>query len=132
VLVSTADLPVRFARAAAHAPAAEVPLAGHARPSLHTVYVAPEGAVERRLSAIWSETLGIERVGLDDTFFELGGTSLLAIRMMAKVGAAFEVELPAAAVFEAPTVRSMGRLVEAKAAREGALASGVPAEGSAE
>jgi len=135
VLVSTADPAARLSLAAAPAAVPVVVEAGsarHARPNLHSVYVAPEGPAEERLAAIWCETLGIERVGRDDNFFELGGTSLLAIRMVAKVGAAFGIELPAAAVFEGPTVRSMGRLVEAKAGREGALASFAPAEGSRE
>jgi phthiocerol/phenolphthiocerol synthesis type-I polyketide synthase E len=135
VLVSTADPAARLSRAAAPPAAPVVAEAGsarHARPNLHSVYVAPEGPAEKRLAAIWCETLGIERVGRDDNFFELGGTSLLAIRMVAKAGAAFGIELPAAAVFEGPTVRSMGRLVEAKAGQEGALASFAPAEGSRE
>jgi len=135
VLVSTADPAARLSLAAAPAAVPVVVEAGsarHARPNLHSVYVAPEGPAEERLAVIWCETLGIERVGRDDNFFELGGTSLLAIRMVAKAGAAFGIELPAAAVFEGPTVRSMGRLVEAKAGREGALASFAPAEGSRE
>jgi len=94
--------------------------------------VAAESRVEKRLATVWCETLGLERVGLDDNFFELGGTSLLAIRMVARVGDAFGIELPAASVFEGPTVRSMGRLVEAKAGPEGTLLSIGSAEGSRE
>jgi phthiocerol/phenolphthiocerol synthesis type-I polyketide synthase E len=135
VLVSTADLSARLSRAvvpAAAPVAAEAGATRHTRPDLHSVYVAPEGRVEKRLATIWCDTLGIERVGLDDNFFELGGTSLLAIRMVARTGDAFGIELPTASVFEGPTVRSMGRLVEAKAGPEGALASIGPAEGSRE
>jgi phthiocerol/phenolphthiocerol synthesis type-I polyketide synthase E len=133
VLVSTADLAARLGRLAMPAPVAPVAAAAgalHARPNLYSVYVAPESSLERRMSAIWGETLGIERVGLDDNFFELGGSSLLASRMAARVGSTFEVEMPAAAVFEGPTVRSMSRLVEARTGSQGALASSAPAEGS--
>jgi len=134
VLVSTTDLQQRLCQASRLLPlaAAEEAAAGgrHARPDLHSVYVAAESRLERRLCAIWCETLGLERVGLDDNFFELGGSSLLAIGMLEKVAAAFEVEMPAASVFEGPTVRSMGRLVEERSGRQGAVASAASAEGS--
>ena len=60
-----------------------------------------------RVSAIWAEILGLPYVGLDDNFFEAGGTSLLAAVLLTRINRAFGRELPIAAIFESPTVRSM-------------------------
>jgi amino acid adenylation domain-containing protein len=67
----------------------------------------PRNAVEERLAAIWRETLGCQRVGIHDGFFALGGHSLLAVRAAFRVGRAFGVEVPAAALFGAPTVAEL-------------------------
>ena len=63
--------------------------------------------VEVRIAALWSETLGLPSVGREDNFFDLGGTSLLATRLLSKLNQAFAIKLPASAVFEHTTVRSM-------------------------
>ncbi|MCA1615208.1 MAG: amino acid adenylation domain-containing protein [Acidobacteria bacterium] len=80
------------------------------------VYVAPRGATEEALAKIWSEVLGVERVGAADDFFELGGHSLLATQVTWKVLEAFGVELPLRALFEHPTVAALSALVEAERA----------------
>jgi amino acid adenylation domain-containing protein len=81
------------------------------------VYVAPRGATEEALAKIWSEVLGVERVGATDDFFELGGHSLLATQVTWKVREAFGVELPLRALFEHPTVAALSTLVEGERAR---------------
>ncbi len=128
VVVSTADLAARVARwsrpgaGAALPSAAEERASGrHPRPTLHTGYVAPESPLETRVAELWSEMLGIDRVGLHDSFFELGGTSLLAVQLVARVRALFEAELSVAAVFEGPTVQSLSRLIREGSARGGVL-----------
>jgi len=127
VVVSTADLGARLLRwsrpAATEDPSPEVPAARHPRPSLQTSYVAPEGEADVKLARIWSDVLGIDRVGLHDNFFELGGTSLLAIQMVARARQVFEAELSVAAVFEGPTVHSLGRLIRSGAREPGTLVS---------
>jgi len=75
-------------------------------------FVAPRTLVEERLTLIWSEILGVERIGVDDSFFDLGGHSLLATRIISQVRIAFEVELPLRALFEAPTVATLAERVE--------------------
>jgi amino acid adenylation domain-containing protein len=74
-------------------------------------YVPPESPEQERLARIWSEVLGVERVGIHDDFFRLGGHSLLATRVMAQVRRAFEVDLPLRSLFQAPTVDGLSRAV---------------------
>ncbi len=75
-------------------------------------YVPPRGPIEEALVAIWSEVLGRARVGVHDNFFEMGGHSLMAAQLLARVRETFGVEPPLNDLFEAPTVSGLGRLVE--------------------
>jgi amino acid adenylation domain-containing protein len=68
--------------------------------------------VAELLAALWSDLLGVERVGAGDDFFERGGDSLLATRLVSRVWSAFHVELPLAALFEAPTPAALARRIE--------------------
>ncbi|HET7112517.1 MAG TPA: amino acid adenylation domain-containing protein, partial [Pyrinomonadaceae bacterium] len=83
-----------------------------------TAFVAPRTAVEEVVAGIWAEVLGIERVGMDDNFFDLGGHSLLATQVMSRVGAALQAEVPLRRLFEGPTVGELSAAVEA-ALRDG-------------
>lgn len=74
-------------------------------------YIAPSGAIEEQIAAIWMEVLRLERVGTVDSFFDLGGHSLLATQLVSRVRDTFGVELSLRTVFAAPTVRSMAGLV---------------------
>ena len=75
-------------------------------------YVAPRTKTEEVLAGIWSEVLGVEKVGVEDNFFELGGHSLLATQVIARACAAFGIDLPLRSLFEARTVSSLTLLVE--------------------
>jgi amino acid adenylation domain-containing protein len=85
------------------------------RPELAAGYQAPADEVEARLAAIWAEVLGLEAVGVHDTFFDLGGHSLLATRIMFQVREEFQAELPLRDLFEHPTVAGLARMLRAAA-----------------
>ena len=62
---------------------------------------------EQRIAAVWRQVLGLEQVGLHDNFFELGGNSLIALQLVSRLKREFKHQIPAVALFEAPTVRAM-------------------------
>jgi amino acid adenylation domain-containing protein len=74
-------------------------------------YEAPQGEVEEALSQIWSQVLGVQRVGRNDNFFELGGHSLMCVQMIARVQAAMHTTLTIKDVFQHPTVAGMAGLL---------------------
>jgi amino acid adenylation domain-containing protein len=76
-----------------------------------TEYVAPGSAIEEILAEIWAELLGVDRVGVHDDFFALGGHSLLLVRLLAQVRDTFGVQLGARSVFDAPTLGGLASLV---------------------
>jgi amino acid adenylation domain-containing protein len=122
VAVSVRPLPEVFERARSLtverlAESVSRPAGRHARPDLATPYVAPEGKVEERLAAIWSEVLGLDRVGAADDFFELGGHSLLGTQMISRVREAFGVEVPLARIFEAATIADFAVVIDRLLAR---------------
>jgi amino acid adenylation domain-containing protein len=74
--------------------------------------VAPRNEIESQLTEIWRELLKVQSIGVEHNFFELGGHSLLVLQMTARIRRSLEVELPARAVFEAPTIAALAREVE--------------------
>ena len=74
-------------------------------------YIAPRTNVEKILADIWSEALGLERVGIYDNFFEIGGQSLIAMKIMTKIERATGKKLPLASLFKYQTVAKLAHLV---------------------
>ncbi|MBY0286579.1 MAG: amino acid adenylation domain-containing protein, partial [Mycobacteriaceae bacterium] len=70
-------------------------------------YRAPVGAVEEVLAGIYAEILGLDRVGIDDSFFDLGGDSLSAMRMIAAVSNSLDADVSVRTLFDAPTVAQL-------------------------
>ncbi|MGW5525070.1 non-ribosomal peptide synthase/polyketide synthase, partial [Gordonia sp. NPDC003950] len=86
--------------------------------SLQVTFVAPEGEAEVAVAAVFADLLGHEQVSVTESFFDLGGNSLSAMRLVARVGAALDAQVSVRDVFGAPSVRA---LVAAAAGRTSAL-----------
>jgi acyl transferase domain-containing protein/thioesterase domain-containing protein/acyl carrier protein len=71
----------------------------------------PEGEVESVLAEWWQELLGVEKIGVDDDFFDLGGHSLVGVRLFAKIKKTYQVDLDLAALFEARTIRQLAGVI---------------------
>ena len=71
-------------------------------------YRAPTNAVEEILAGIYAQVLGLDRVGVDDSFFDLGGDSLSAMRLIAAINTGLDADLSVRTLFDAPTVGPVG------------------------
>jgi thioester reductase-like protein len=91
----------------------QLPLDAGGEPA-DTAYVAPATPEEIAIAQIWQEVLGAGRIGREDSFFDLGGDSLAAAQMAARVKDAYGVSLSLRRLFERPTVAALARLVLAK------------------
>ncbi|HWE64023.1 MAG TPA: FkbM family methyltransferase, partial [Chloroflexota bacterium] len=122
VLFSPMDLAPRIARsravqASTHvrpAAAAEPAAAGGpiARANVRTPYVAPAAELEIQIVELWQELLGVEQVGIHDNFFQLGGHSLIATRLIARLRQSLRIDLSLRTLFEAPTVAGLVLAIE--------------------
>jgi acyl carrier protein len=86
-------------------------MVGAAR-TLSTPYVAPETDIERILVGLWSETVGVERIGVEDDFFDLGGNSLFAVQLVARISHRFSIDVSAALLFDSRDVRTLAAAIE--------------------
>jgi len=86
---------------------AALPAPDSSRRAPDSPYVAPRDAVEQVVAGIWAEALGLDRVGVFDDFFALGGHSLLSTRIVARVRDAFAMEVPLHRIFSEPTVAGL-------------------------
>lgn len=84
----------------------------HPRPELMTPYVAPTNEVEECIVEIWQSLLGIQPIGIQDSFLELGGHSLIAIQTISRLHEVFQVSLPLSLVLAISTVAELALAVE--------------------
>ena len=84
------------------------------RPDLGTDFVAPRNPVEAQLAEIFAKLLGVSEIGIDDSFFDLGGHSLIAVRLFAQIKRTFDVEFPISVLFEAPNVAGLAKIIIAR------------------
>jgi acyl carrier protein len=81
---------------------------------LNNEYVAPRNKTEEKLTEIWQELLGVEKIGVSDNFFELGGHSLLVMRIVSAIRKEFAVEIPIRDVFNYPTIVQLAEQLQVK------------------
>jgi thioesterase domain-containing protein/acyl carrier protein len=113
VLISSLDLDALIAQAGTETEESQASQ-GFERPELDSDFVEPEGPIEETLAGFWRDLLGVAQVGAEDSFFDLGGHSLIAVRLFAMVKKTWSVEFPISVLFEAPTIRRIAALVEAQ------------------
>jgi acyl carrier protein len=79
---------------------------------LGSQYVAPRNVAEEKLVVIWQELVGVERIGIHDNFFEIGGHSLLAMRVISAIRKELEVELDIKDIFQYSTISDLSDYIE--------------------
>ncbi len=96
------------------------------RPLLAQEYIAPRSVLERQLAEIWCELLQLDEIGIDDSFFDLGGNSLAVVRMANSYRQRFAREIPPVKVFQYPTISHLSRWLEGKGSEAATLAGIAP------
>ncbi|MBI1822712.1 MAG: non-ribosomal peptide synthetase [Nitrospirae bacterium] len=81
-------------------------------PNLRSKHVAPVTELEKKISEIWQTILNLEQIGVNDTFFELGGNSLSSANLIGKINDVFNLKLPLAVIFNEGTVSKLAQLIE--------------------
>ncbi|HEX4954550.1 MAG TPA: amino acid adenylation domain-containing protein [Thermoanaerobaculia bacterium] len=123
VVVATRDLErelrtVEDIRAGERGGGSAGPGAVSERPQLDTPYLAPRDELEEALCGLWGDLIGVDRVGIRDSFYELGGHSLLATQVTSRIRDRFQVELPLGRMLASPTVAELAvAIAELQAAR---------------
>ena len=91
-----------------------LPIPEKVKPELAANYVPPKTETEKLLGEVWAEVLGLEKVGIHDNFFDLGGHSLLLTQVTSRLYNALGVELTLRQIFATPTIAELGVLVAQK------------------
>src|ERR1700694_1385784 len=76
-----------------------------------------DSAVEEILAGVFAEVLGVDRIGVDDSFFDLGGDSLSAMRLIAAINTSLDADLAVRALFDAPTIAQLAPRISGQASR---------------
>ncbi|NES07647.1 MAG: AMP-binding protein, partial [Okeania sp. SIO2F4] len=78
---------------------------------LELTYVSPRNELERQLTQIWEKVLGVQPIGIYNNFFDLGGQSILAVKLLAEIEKTVQKDIPLAALFQAPTVEKLAKIL---------------------
>ncbi len=138
VIVSTADLAVRLGRWSGSpardvaAPPGTARAAQLARPATAGAYTAPRTPLERTIAEVWQDALGFEQIGLHDDFFELGGDSLAAVRVTARLTELLRADLSPHSLLLHPTVAGLAASLQPAAGATGAGGAGAAAAAAAD
>jgi len=93
-----------------------------ARPDLKEAFVAPRTATEKTLVEIWTQVLNVTQIGVNDNFFQLGGTSLMAMQLLSYIYDSFQVELTLKELFDtAPTISGLAESIEQRQIEEASM-----------
>jgi acyl carrier protein len=95
-----------------------LPIAGLFHRTQGETHQEPRTPVEEKMAAIWAEVLRVDKVGMDDNFFDLGGHSLLATQAVSRMRGVFNCDIPLRTLFEAPTVGGLAKIVSAQQAKQ--------------
>lgn len=88
-----------------------LPAPGRTRPELDAPFVSPRTSVQKELARVWAEILGKESVGMQDNFFDLGGDSLLATKILTRIQDFFDVDLPLSTLLDKPTIAELAESI---------------------
>ena len=101
------------------------------RPELDNDFAPPRDSFEKGLAELWGKLLGVEGVGIQDSFFDLGGHSLIAVRLFNEITDKFNTDLPISVLMQSPTIEGLATLVRGGPYVEGEGGEASPAEASA-
>ena len=89
-----------------------LPLPDKTQPATEREFVAPGTLMEELLAKIWIQVLGVKQVGIYDSFFDLGGHSLLVAQLLFRLREEFQIDLPLRTLFEQPTIAELALTME--------------------
>ncbi|MCC6606151.1 MAG: SDR family NAD(P)-dependent oxidoreductase [Anaerolineae bacterium] len=83
----------------------------HPRPTLSTTYAPPENEIEALVIDVWQQLLGIDQLGVHDNFFDLGGNSLIALKVISHLKQTLQIDIPVVSLFEGPTAHALAEML---------------------
>lgn len=92
----------------------QIQLQKRQRPDLRESYIAPQNQTQQRLAQIWSQVLRVENIGIHDNFFDLGGTSVVAVQLFVQIENAFGKKLPLPTLLQAGTIEQLAKVIQLK------------------
>ena len=91
-----------------------LPVPENLRPDLTTTFKPPESEIEQQISKLWQEVLHLDKVGINDNFFDLGGNSLLMLQVNNKLRTILQRDISVVTMFQNPTIYSLGEYLSQK------------------